>query len=325
MPAHMQAIHLSGQGVELRKNHPVPQPGSDPGAEIIVKVLRAGICETDLQLMQGYMGFEGVLGHEFVGIAQSGPLAGQRVVGEINCSCLQCETCQSGLTTHCPDRTVLGILGHDGAFAEFISVPGQNLHPVPDSMSTDIAVFTEPVAAACQLLRQQLVKRGQQVLVLGDGRLGNLCAQVLADFGCQVLVIGKHRHKLQILSDFGIETALLDELKPAKDHDTVVDCTGSSAGLKMALQFVKPWGTVILKTTVAGEQAMAFAPLVIDEVRLAGSRCGPFPDAIAALQAGRVKVEPLISGRFRLDQGVEAIRHTAENPVLKILLDMENL
>jgi len=320
----MQAIHLSGKSVELRTDHPVPQPGNSQTAEILVKILRAGICETDLQLIQGYMGFEGVLGHEFVGIAQSGPLAGQRVVGEINCSCLRCETCRSGLPTHCPDRTVLGIFGHDGAFAEFVSVPRQNLHRVPDSMSTDVAVFVEPVAAACQLLRQQLVKRGQRVLILGDGRLGNLCAQILADFGCQVLVIGKHRHKLQMLRDFGIETALLDEIRPARQSDVVVDCTGSTSGLTTALQFVKPWGTVVLKTTVAGGQTMEFAPIVIDEIRIVGSRCGPFSDAIAALRAGRVQVEPLISGRFGLERGVEAIRHTAENPVLKVLLDLEN-
>jgi threonine dehydrogenase-like Zn-dependent dehydrogenase len=320
----MQAIHLCGQTVELRRDHPIPQPGDGSDAEILVKVLRAGVCETDLQLIQGYMGFEGVLGHEFVGIAQSGPLAGQRVVGEINCSCLRCETCRSGLPTHCPDRTVLGIFGHDGAFAEFVSVPRQNLHPVPDSLSTDIAVFVEPVAAACQLLRQRLVKRGQRILVLGDGRLGNLCAQVLADSGCQVTVIGKHVTKLQILCNLGIETALLDDIRPARHYDLVVDCTGSASGLTTALQFVKPWGTIVLKTTVAGEQTMAMAPIVIDEIRIVGSRCGPFSDAIAALQAGRVQVEPLISGRFRLDQGVEAIRHTAENPVLKILLDLED-
>lgn len=322
MPAEMRAIHLSGETLELRANYPRPEPGDDPNAEILVKVLRAGVCETDLQLMQGYMGFEGVLGHEFVGIAQSGPLKGERVVGEINCSCFRCETCRSGLPTHCPNRTVLGILGHDGAFAEYVSVPQKNLHRVPEALSTDVAVFVEPVAAAFQILRQQLVSRGQWVVVLGDGRLGNLCAQVLAEFGCIVMVIGKHDSKLQILRDFGIDTAMLGEVEPARQFDIVVDCTGSASGLPTALQFVKPSGTVILKTTVAGEQTMALAPIVIDEVKVIGSRCGPFPDAIAGLVEGRVQVEPLISGRFPLDQGVEAIRHTAENPVLKILIDV---
>lgn len=323
MPTGMRAIHLSGKSVEFRADHPVPQPGDGPDAEVLVRVLRAGVCETDLQLIQGYMGFEGVLGHEFVGVAQSGPLAGRRVVGEINCSCFRCETCRSGLPTHCPNRTVLGILGHDGAFAEFISVPQKNLHPVPDALSTDVAVFVEPVAAAYQILRQQLVQRGERVLILGDGRLGNLCAQVLAEFDCKVLVVGKHENKLQILGNLGIETALLSEAEAARQFDAVVDCTGSASGLPTALQFVRPWGTVILKTTVAGEQSMAFAPIVIDEVRVIGSRCGPFSDAIAGLEAGRVQVEPLISGRFPLDQGVKALQHTIENPVLKILLDVE--
>jgi threonine dehydrogenase-like Zn-dependent dehydrogenase len=324
MPAEMRAIHLSGKTVELRPDHPVPTPVDGDDAEVLVKVLRAGVCETDLQLIQGYMGFEGVLGHEFVGIAQSGPLRGKRAVGEINCSCFQCDICRSGLPTHCPNRTVLGILGHDGAFADYISVPQKNLHRVPDSLSTDVAVFVEPVAAAYQILRQQLVQRGQRVAVLGDGRLGNLCAQVLADFGCEVLVVGKHKNKLQILRDLNIETGLLNEVTPARQFDVVVDCSGSASGLPTALHFVKPWGTIILKTTVAGEQTMAFAPIVIDEIRVIGSRCGPFSDAIAGLEAGRVQVEPLISGRFPLDKGVEAIHHTAENPVLKILIDVDD-
>ena len=325
MPAEMRAIHLSGETLELRVNHPRPEPGGNPNGEVLVKVLRAGVCETDLQLIKGYMGFEGVLGHEFVGVAQSGSLKGERVVGEINCSCFRCEICRSGLPTHCPNRTVLGILGHDGAFAEYVSVPQKNLHRVPDSLATDVAVFVEPVAAAYQILRQQLVSRGQRVVVLGDGRLGNLCAQALAEFGCNVLVIGKHENKLQIPRDINgdIETALLDDVEPSGQFDIVVDCTGSASGLPTALQLIKPWGTVILKTTVAGEQTMALAPIVIDEVRVIGSRCGPFPDAIASLVEGRVQVEPLISGRFPLDQGVEAIRHTAENPVLKILIDVE--
>ena len=315
----MKAVHLQGDHFELRTDYPMPEP--QPG-EVLVRVIRAGICETDLQLIQGYMGFEGVLGHEFVGIAQSGTLAGQRVVGEINCSCADCETCRSGLPTHCPNRTVLGILGHDGAFAEYIAVPERNLHAVPDSLSTDEAVFVEPVAAACQILKQKLVEPGQSVVVLGDGRLGNLCAQVLADFGCDVLVVGKHAEKLRMLSDLGIATTLLENATPGRDADTVVDCTGSSSGLPTALQFVKPWGNVILKTTVAGEQTLALAPIVIDEVRVIGSRCGPFGEAIAALKSGRIKVEPLISDRFDLTDAVAAFEATSGRPVLKVLLDI---
>lgn len=317
----MKALHLSGTRFDIVTEYPSPEPV--PG-EVLVRVVRAGVCETDLQLIQGYMGFEGVLGHEFVGFAESGRFAGQRVVGEINCSCWKCNTCRSGLPTHCPDRTVLGILGHDGAFAEYIAVPDQNLHTVPESLSTDEAVFVEPLAAAYQILKQGLAERGQSVVVLGDGRLGNLCAQVLTDFGCNVLVVGKHDRKLNVLREINseIKTTLLEDATPDRDADVVVDCTGSSTGLPTALQHVKPWGTVVLKTTVADEQTLALAPIVIDEVRVVGSRCGPFRDALDGLQSGRIKVKPLISERFGLDQAVEALKLTSNQPVLKVLLDV---
>lgn len=314
----MLAVHLSGQTVSVRPDYPEPIASE---TEVLVDVLRAGICETDLQLMRGYMGFSGVLGHEFVGIARYGKLMGRRVVGEINCSCWHCPTCLMGLPTHCPNRSVIGILNRDGAFAETLTVPSKNLHVVPDSLSDDEAVFIEPVAAAYQILRQQLVRTQTRVVILGDGRLGNVCAQVLADFGCEVLVVGKHEQKLKVLNDLGISTVLLKDAEPRRDAEVVVDCTGSATGLPTALQWVRPWGTVILKTTVAGEQTLALAPVVIDEVRIVGSRCGPFADAIAGLEAGRVKVQPLISARFRLEQTVEALEFTRTQPVLKVLLD----
>lgn len=314
----MLAVHLSGQTVSVRPDYPEPIASE---TEVLVDVLRAGICETDLQLMRGYMGFSGVLGHEFVGIARYGKLMGRRVVGEINCSCWHCPTCLMGLPTHCPNRSVIGILNRDGAFAETLAVPSKNLHVVPDSLSDDEAVFIEPVAAAYQILRQQLVRTQTRVVILGDGRLGNVCAQVLSDFGCEVLVVGKHEQKLKVLNDLGISTVLLKDAEPRRDAEVVVDCTGSATGLPTALQWVRPWGTVILKTTVAGEQTLALAPVVIDEVRIVGSRCGPFADAIAGLEAGRVKVQPLISARFRLEQTVEALEFTRTQPVLKVLLD----
>lgn len=315
----MQALWLSGNSVEYRCDYETPTPSQN---EVLVRVSCAGICETDLQLIQGYMGFSGVLGHEFVGVAQSGPLKGRRVVGEINCSCWNCDTCRSGLPTHCASRTVIGILNHDGAFADFVRVPEKNLHLIPDSLSTDQAVFVEPVAAAYQIVRQQLVARRDRVVVLGDGRLGNLCAQVLREFGCEVLVIGKHASKMGVLNELGIQTIHLEKAVPQRDRDVVIDCTGSATGLPLALQLVKPWGTIILKTTIAGEHTLALSPIVIDEVKIVGSRCGPFPDAIAGLVSGRVKVEPLISGRFNLTDGVQALQHTATEPVLKILLDV---
>jgi threonine dehydrogenase-like Zn-dependent dehydrogenase len=316
----MRAIVLDGNRVSLRDDpRPVPRTG-----EVMVRVLRAGICETDLQLIRGYMGFCGVLGHEFVGVAEDGPYAGTRVVGEINCSCWQCQTCLSGRPTHCPNRTTIGIAGHDGAFADFVAVPQRNLHRVPDSVSTDAAVFTEPLAAAFRIPAQLSLNRDDQVVVLGDGRLGNLCAQVLAADCERVLVIGKHPEKLARLQSLGIKTGLLPELPRDRTADIVVDCTGSETGLPAALRIVRPRGTIVLKTTVAGSQQMPWATIVIDEVTIVGSRCGPFDRALAALEAGEVSVLPLISERFDLSSAVEALEAAKSRAVLKVLLDVES-
>jgi threonine dehydrogenase-like Zn-dependent dehydrogenase len=315
----MRAIVLDDR-VTVQDSRPAPNPGD---GEVLVRVTCAGICETDLQLIKGYMGFRGVLGHEFVGVAESGPMAGRRVVGEINCACWTCETCRIGLQTHCPNRTVLGILNHDGAFADLIAVPQRNLHAVPESLSDEIAVFTEPVAAAFQIPAQLHVRRKDRVVVLGDGRLGNLCAQVLAGVTNHVLVVGKHPAKLELLQSLGIETALLSELPPGPMADMVVDCTGSETGLPTALKMVRPRGTVVLKTTMAGMQTLALAPLVVDEVTVVGSRCGPFDQALLALESGQISVLPLISSRFDLSRGVDALHEASTRPVLKILLDME--
>jgi threonine dehydrogenase-like Zn-dependent dehydrogenase len=290
--------------------------------EALVRVSVAGICETDLQLVKGYMGFQGILGHEFVGVAQSGPLQGRRVVGEINCSCWSCEMCTRGLPTHCLRRSVLGILGHDGAFADLIAVPQRNLHEVPDSLPDDIAVFTEPVAAAFQIPAQIPISRHDRVVVLGDGRLGNLCAQVLARRSDHVLVVGKHAEKLALLQSLGIATARLDEVDRDRHADIVVDATGSDTGLPTALQLVRPRGTIVQKTTVAGTQTLAWAPFVIDEITLVGSRCGPFDQALAALESGRVDVSGMVSDRYDLARGVEALEHARSRPVLKVLLDV---
>src|SRR5215472_10512642 len=324
----MRAIVFDGQTLSLRTDYPTPRP--DDG-EVLVRVVRAGVCETDLQLIKGYMGFSGVLGHEFVGVAESGPFKGRRVVSEINCSCSNCVTCDAGRPSHCPDRAVLGILNHDGAFADYVAVPERNLHAVPDSISDDEAVFTEPLAAAFQVPAQAPIDHDDRVVVLGDGRLGNLCAQVVARITKHVTVVGKHPEKLALLKNppegghyvAPAATRLLSEIEPSHDYDLVIDCTGSPTGLQTALSLVRPRGTIALKTTVAGEQTMAWAPIVIDEVTIVGSRCGPFDRALKALDAREVSVLPMISARYSLSDGLAAIDRASGKTTMKVLLDIQ--
>lgn len=313
----MRAVVLDEGGLAV-VHRPIPE--ARPG-EVLVRVLKAGLCETDLQLVRGYMGFRGILGHEFVGVAESGKYQGQRVVGEINCACNECPTCGDGMQTHCPHRTVLGILNHDGAFAEFIAVPERNLHLVPESVSTDQAVFTEPLAAAFQILEQVFIRPTMLVVVLGDGRLGNLCAQVLSQTGCELIVVGKHPKKLEILTKLGIETAFKENVVLARKADIVVDCTGSPSGIESAMSLLRPKGILVLKTTVAGSQQLSLAPIVIDELTVVGSRCGPFPPALDALAERRVHVEPLIEQTYPLEDAVNAFDRAATSPTLKLLFE----
>lgn len=291
--------------------------------DVIVDVVKAGICETDLQLCKGYMGFSGTLGHEFIGIARSGRFAGQRVAGEINCACHACEMCRRQLSNHCPHRTVIGIVGHDGAFAESVIVPEKNLHAIPDEISDDEAVFVEPIAAACRIAEQITLAGGEIVTVLGDGRLGNLCAQVLRYQGCQVRVVGKHEFKLNLLENLHIPTIRLDELQPRRDSDIVVDCTGSPTGLTTALQLVRPCGTIILKTTVAADQTIHMAPFVIDEIKLIGSRCGPFAVAIELLRDRAISVEPLLTATYPLEEATVAFEHAVQKDALKVVFKVQ--
>lgn len=315
----MKALLFDGRGLRLESDCTIPRAAR---GESLIRVLMAGICETDLQIVRGYMSFEGVLGHEFVGVAESGPLRGQRVVGEINCACQQCETCRAGLPGHCPQRTVLGILSRDGAFADFLQLPDGNLHVVPDEIPTREAVFTEPLAAAFQIAEQVRLSGDLRTIVLGDGRLGILCAQVLRVHGCHVTLIGKHAEKLAVVERLGIPTQLLDEVLPRHTADLVVDATGGATGLPLALELVKPRGTVVLKTTIAAEHRLTLAPVVIDEVRIIGSRCGPFPRALEALKNHEVDVEPLIEAVYPLAQAIEAFDRARTTPALKILLSM---
>ena len=257
----MRAVCLTGDEVTFESNFETNRRFPD---FVEVEVLKAGICETDLQLKQGYMGFSGVLGHEFVGIAKSGRLKGQRVVGEINCACGHCRMCMSGRPRHCTNRSVIGILNHDGAFADVVQVPEENLHAVPDDVSTEAAVFTEPVAAACRILEQISIDASHRVVIFGDGRLGNLCAQVLKTTGCSLTVVGKHEWKLGRLRELEIDVSSLSDFDYENDADVVVECTGSPSGFDCALKAVAPCGTIVQKTTVAAPHQLHMAPIVIE-------------------------------------------------------------
>ncbi|HEV8342222.1 MAG TPA: alcohol dehydrogenase catalytic domain-containing protein, partial [Candidatus Binatia bacterium] len=281
----------------------------------------AGICSTDLQIFKGYMGFRGVPGHEFVGEVQEGPedLVGKRVVGEINFSCGECEFCRRGLGRHCSKRRVMGILDADGTFAEYLAVPVANLHVVPDSVADEEAVFTEPLAAASEILEQIQLNPGDDVLVLGDGKLGMLCAQVVKLTGARVTVLGKHQEKLALVKKTGVRTILLDDWKPRR-FDIVVEASGSESGLELALSAVRPRGTLVLKSTIAGNHNVSLAPLVINEVTVVGSRCGLFPPALEALEKRSVAISPLIEKIYPLSEGVEAVAHAGRKGALKVLL-----
>lgn len=315
----MKALVLDGGRLRFE---PARLEAEVPAGSTRVRVTQAGICETDLQLVKGYMGFSGIPGHEFVGVADSGALAGQRVVGEINCVCGDCDLCARGLQNHCSHRTVIGILNHDGAFAESLVVPEANLLPVPDSMTDDLATLVEPVAAALQIPEQITLNPGCRAVVLGDGRLGNLCAQVLATEKCDVLVIGKHEAKLARFSNLGVETALLSEVATDRSADIVVDCTGADSGLALALSLVKPRGTIVMKTTISGAHELSLAPIVIDEITLLGSRCGPFDKAIDAIQNQRIDLSGFISARYPLEEFEEAFAHACRPDALKVVFDI---
>jgi alcohol dehydrogenase len=302
------------------------EPKREEG-ECLIKVRRAGVCATDLEITRGYMGFAGVLGHEFVGEVVESPAArqwvGKRVVGEINVVCGRCDLCLSGLSNHCRNRTVLGILNRPGAFADFVRLPAINLHEVPAAVEDDAAVFVEPLAAAFQVTKQVKLDGKRWVTVLGDGRLGLLCAQVLRNAGCPVRVIGKHAEKMRLCDQWGIRSRPVSEITPRHDQDVVVDCTGSAAGLELAMQLVRPRGTIVLKSTVAEGKPINLAPLVIDEINVVGSRCGPFREAVRALAEKSVDVTSMIHRRMKLEQGVEAMDVAGKPGVLKVLLTME--
>jgi threonine dehydrogenase-like Zn-dependent dehydrogenase len=314
----MRALHWDGHSLQVRTTHAEPKLAERTA---LVKVTLAGICSTDLQILRGYMGFSGVPGHEFVGTVVDGPdtLKGQRVVGEINFACGVCAWCSQNLQRHCPTRRVMGILNADGSFAEYMTVPVENLHVVPGSVADEEAVFTEPLAAAFEILEQLHLQPDTEVLVLGDGKLGLLCAQVLHSVGARVTLVGKHAEKLALARHWGIVTVLLSDWTP-RFVDVVVEATGSTIGLTLAMATVRPRGTLVLKSTVAQEHTLSLAPLVINEVTVIGSRCGRFPPALQALAHKQVAVAPLITATYPLADGITAMNRAAEPGVLKVLL-----
>jgi threonine dehydrogenase-like Zn-dependent dehydrogenase len=331
----VHALVFRNNALTLEKNYPLPDPQF---GEALIRVLQAGICNTDLEITRGYLAFHGVLGHEFVGIVEavhegSGDtsptyLIGKRVAGEINVACSRsdCAWCWRGMPTHCPNRSTLGILNRDGAFADYLTLPTANLHLVPENVSDEEAVFVEPLAANFEIFEQVHVKPTDRVIVLGDGKMGQLAAQVLSLSGCEVTMIGKHEEKLVLAAQRGIQTRLLGDvvgaqiIAPSSRVDFVVECSGSAQGLELAMRLVRPRGTVILKSTVADKSTIHMATIVIDEIRVQGSRCGPFAPAIRALSHRTVDVRPLISSQYSLDDGVAAFEHAAKPGVLKVLV-----
>jgi threonine dehydrogenase-like Zn-dependent dehydrogenase len=316
----MKGLWLENQQLQYKTDIPIPEP---PEGEALVKVLRAGICNTDLELLRGYYPYKGILGHEFVGVVEKGSehLINKRVVGEINAACGHCRFCLRGEPTHCENRTVLGIVNRNGAFAEYLSLPEKNLHIVPDNVSTDAATFTEPIAAALEIQEQVKLCADDKVLVVGDGKLGQLISQTLALTGCDLLVVGRHKDKLQNLENRGIKTGLADAIKD-RSFDIAVDCTGNPAGFATARRALRPRGTLVLKSTYAGNLSVDMSSLVVDEITIIGSRCGPFSPALELLGKNQVDVTPLIQHHYPLSEGLAAFAKAQTKGVLKVLLDM---
>lgn len=317
----MKGVWLEGRRLRLRDDLPPPEP---PPGEALVRVLAAGICNTDLELLRGYYPYTGVLGHEFAGeVVSDGGLAGKRVVGEINAVCGDCPACRAGRRSHCERRTVLGIVNRHGAFAEYLMLPVVNLHVIPDSIATEVAVFTEPLAAALEIQEQVVIDPRMRVLVVGDGKLGQLVAQTLALTGCELLVSGRHAAKLDLLRRRGIGT-VAPEVITAGAFDVAVECTGNPEGFAVAQRALRPRGTLVMKSTYADRLTLDASAVVVNELTLVGSRCGPFPKALALLAAGSVDVLSLVSARYPLELALDAFDHAQRPGTLKVLLDMEH-
>ena len=313
----MNALWLENNGISLRN---VPQPKKQN--EALIKIRVAGICSTDLELVKGYYPYTGVLGHEFVGdvIESDDPSwIGQRVVGEINAVCDQCEQCLNGRPTHCENRTVLGIVNRDGVFAEYTTLPISNLHKVPASVPDEMAVFTEPLAAALEIQDQIQIKPTDRVLLIGAGRLGQLIAQTLALTGCNLRVVARHKHQQDLLKARGIRIISEEEIQPWR-WDIVVEATGSPSGFNLARKAIRPRGTLVMKSTYKGDMSVNFSSIVVDEINVIGSRCGPFEPALRLMESKQVDPKVLIDSEFVLREALKAFEHAAETGVLKVLV-----
>jgi threonine dehydrogenase-like Zn-dependent dehydrogenase len=318
----MKALVFDGE-LSYMEDFPVPKPR---GGEALIRTSVAGICRTDLEIVKGYMDFRGIPGHEFVGVVEDSSepgWIGKRVVGEINVSCHRCDLCLSGFANHCPNRSVLGIAGKNGAFAEYITLPVRNLYALPDSVADSAAVFVEPLAAGFRILEQIRIGSNERVILVGDGRLGLLTAQVVQRTGAELAVIGHHLENLAILSRLGIETLLEDKASGIRQADVVIDCSGSPAGFERSLKAVRPAGRIVLKSTFAAPQKIALSTLVVNEITVIASRCGPFEPAIAALANEEIEVASMISASYPLKQGVEAFSKASDKGVRKVLIKMD--
>ena len=314
----MKALRFDGKNLNYIEDYPKPQTG-----EALVKVSMAGICGTDLEILQGYMSYEGVLGHEFVGLvveSQNKDLIGKRVVGEINVGCEKCDSCKKGMQRHCPNRSVLGILNRDGAFAEFLSLPEKNLHVIPDSVTDRQAVFVEPIAAAFEIKEQVLLKPDWHVAIVGDGRLSQLIISVLKTSCSDITCFGRHQNKLERLEKLGIKTKRGIESDEEFSYDLVVEATGRNSGFLDSMKLVKPKGIVILKSTIASKENLDLTPAVVNEITLVGSRCGPFRPAINALASGIISVDGLIDSEYPLEKFKEAFDQAKNSKTLKVVL-----
>ncbi len=317
----MQSLYFDGQNVHIKE---IAIPIVDN--EVLIRILMAGICKTDLEIIKGYMGFNGIIGHEFVGEvveAENKELIGKRVVGEINCPCYNCSFCRKGMTHHCPNRTVLGIYNRNGVFAEYTTLPEKNLHLVSDNVPDKIAVFTEPVAAGFRILEQVRFNPNDFVVVLGDGRMGQIISQIIKPFVKKLVCVGKHEDKLILLQKLGIETCLIRDCQ-LRNVDIVIDATGSPEAQSFALDILRPQGTLVIKSTTEMPNVINLSKLVVDEITIIGSRCGPFIPALKALAEKKIEVEYMISHIFPFRNIIKAFEIVQNKNCLKVLIDFTN-